>query len=185
MSIIIGIAIACQQSQRMNAEKYLQSASRYFGYCLDPKIENISQDIKGGLVEFINKFNANLFFYVRPFCSDESSDSYDIHQELFSLDGQRGGARFFGFCREIEYIYRKLKLDRAYLIFASEWERGDRVRVSHGDSQRLVTILSQPGHWTMNMLNVRSGIIEECSDYPFCYEIVRDENAHNPHMTPL
>jgi hypothetical protein len=122
--------------------------------------------------------------------------AFGIYEEFVAFQTKGLRPKFFSFCELVAQSAHENGIHQLGFIFATEWQRGVKIRMSYGNVNRLEMILSLPGHCALYTINVETAREEEWDELPLFYELDckttssatgggSSEPADSPSSTPL
>lgn len=168
MSISIGIGI---ETDNEIFFRKLSETARSFSYEISSGVAKFEHEIHEG-VETLRTLKGWKNVYCLKAPTDAKANlAFGVYKELIKFQTSGEKPAFFDFCKVIAQDAKMQGFERIGIFFATEWHAKDRIRMSYGNVSRLLTILSLPGHWTVNTLNPQTGRMEEWDELPFFFEL--------------
>lgn len=168
MSISIGIGVKVINSC---FSARLAMLAKQFGYATTAGIDSFERDVQQGVGRLVELREWTEVFSLRAPVNRNANLAFDVYKELIALQVSAQRPVFFDFCEALAQSANQHGMHKLGIFFATEWSAADRIRMSYGNLIRLFTILSLPGHWTVNTLNPMTGRMEEWDELPFFYEL--------------
>ena len=146
-----------------NSEIYteLKFIAEKFGYGLFNGIEYSESDVCPGLEVMQKNENWKHILFLQSPINDDVSLAFGIHQELNSLGLTGARPKFLDF----------LSVKSSEFFFAGEWYESDRVRYAYRNIDRLITLLSLPGHWGGRYMIPETGHLQDSDEVPFIFSL--------------
>ena len=168
MSVSIGIGI--EASNEVFFRK-LSEIARSFGYEISSGVAQFEHEILEGVQTLRALKDWQNVYCLKAPAESNVNLAFGVYEELIAFQTSGAKPTFFDFCEGIAQEAKAQGIEKMGIFFAAEWRSRDRIRINYGNVSRLLTILSLPGHWTVNTLNSQTGRVEEWDELPFFFEL--------------
>ena len=96
--------------------------------------------------------------------------AFGIYRELTDFGTKERPPRFFQFLKELNVVCTG-KCSKLSIFFSGEWDKKDRVRHSSGSIHKLISLLSEPGHWGIVYLIPETGHLQWSDEIPLLFDV--------------
>jgi hypothetical protein len=168
MSTTIGFGYAAPDGIELFAE--LKPIAEKYGYGLLNGAGFSEIDVRPGLeIAQKNEGWREVLFLQSPKHSNTSL-AFGVYEEMMRFEMTGSRPKFFDFLVEISKLCAQ-RCKKLSIFFADEWHQDDRVRYSYGDIERLLLLLSMPGHWGIRFMIPQTGRLQDSYDMPLLFDI--------------
>lgn len=172
MSTTIGIGYSTKDGSDLFGD--LKTLASKYDYGLLNGLEHAESDMRLGAEIAQKHLGWRHVVLLQSPKNREVALAFGIEKELVMHAMERKPARFFKFLRELNAMCRG-KCSKLSVFFSAEWDAKDRVRHCSGNMEKLIALLSEPGHWSIVFLIPETGHLQISDEIPLLFDVKLNE----------